>query len=60
VTLARLGDVPSVKLGPYLETRHGFAAGPYPMTRFTLFESRPGGDGVHYEPLVEYPLAGIG
>ena len=60
VTLARLDDVPSVRLGPYLETRHGFAAGPYPITRFTLFESRPGGDGVHYEPLAEYPLAGVG
>lgn len=59
VTLARLEDVPSARLGPYIETRHGFAAGPYPMTHFTLFESRPGGDGVHYEPLAEYPLAGI-
>lgn len=59
VTLARLEDVPSVRLGPYIETRHGFAAGPYPITRFTLFESRPGGDGVHYEPLAEYPLAGV-
>ena len=60
VPLARLADVPSVRLGPYLETRHGFAAGPYPITRFTLYESRPGGDGVHYEPLAEYPLAGVG
>jgi 2'-5' RNA ligase len=59
VTLARLDDVPSVRLGPYIETRHGFSAGPYPMTRFTLFESRRGGDGVHYEPLAEYPLSGI-
>ena len=60
VTLARLDDVPSVRLGPYLETRHGFAAGPYPIVHFTLFESRPGGDGVHYEPLADYPLAGLG
>lgn len=59
VTLARLDDVPSVRLGPYIETRHGFSAGPYPMTRFTLFESRRGGDGVHYEPLAEYTLSGI-
>jgi 2'-5' RNA ligase len=59
VTLARLDDVPSVRLGPYLETRHGFGAGPYPITHFTLFESRRGGDGVHYEPLADYPLAGI-
>ncbi len=59
VTLARLDDVPSVRLGPYLETRHGFAAGPYPMTRFILFESHRGGDGAHYEPLAEYPLAGV-
>lgn len=59
VTLARLDGVPSVRLGPYLETRHGFSAGPYPITRFTLFESRRGGDGVHYEPLAEYPLSGI-
>lgn len=60
VTLARLDDVPSVRLGPYLETRHGFAAGPYPITHFTLFESHPGGDGVHYEPIADYPLAGVG
>ncbi|MEK7246237.1 MAG: RNA 2',3'-cyclic phosphodiesterase [Pseudomonadota bacterium] len=60
VTLARLDGVPSVRLGPYLETRHGFAAGPYPITRFTLYESRPGGGGVHYEPLAEYPLSGLG
>ena len=59
VTLARLDDVPSVRLGPYLETRHGFTAGPYAMTRFTLFESHRGGDGAHYEPLAEYPLAGV-
>jgi len=59
VTLARLEDVPSARLGPYIETRHGFSAGPYPITRFTLFESRRGGDGVHYEPLAEYPLSGI-
>jgi hypothetical protein len=25
-----------------------------------LFESRPGGDGAHYEPLADYPLSGIG
>ena len=59
VTLARLDDVPSARLGPYIETRHGFAAGPYPIAHFTLFESRPGGDGAHYEPLADYPLAGV-
>ena len=59
VTLARLDDVPSVRLGPYIETRNGFAAGPYPITRFVLYESHPGGDGVHYEPLAEYPLSGF-
>ncbi|MBM3565513.1 MAG: RNA 2',3'-cyclic phosphodiesterase [Alphaproteobacteria bacterium] len=59
VTLARLKDVPTERLGPYIETRHGFAAGPYAVTHFTLFESRQGGDGPHYEPLADYPLAGV-
>ncbi len=59
ITLARLKDVPTERLGRYIETRHGFAAGPYAMTHFTLFESLPGNNGPHYEPLADYPLAGV-
>lgn len=59
VTIARLRDTPPARLGPYLETRSPFSAGPFAVTEFTLFRSHPGNAGAHYEPLADYPLAGV-
>lgn len=56
VTLARFRAGAGGRIGGWIEHNHGFAAGPYAADRFTLFESRLGGEGPHYEPLAEYPL----
>jgi 2'-5' RNA ligase len=56
VTLARLKNTPVGKVGGFLEAGHGFAAGPVPVTRFTLYRSHLTRDGAHYEALAEYPL----
>lgn len=59
VTIARLKDTPGSRLGPYLEAHSLFSAGPFAVTQFTLFRSHPGNEGAHYEPLADYPLAGV-
>jgi len=58
VTLARFKNSPGPRMGGFLETRTGFAAGPISIDRFTLFESRLGHEGPHYEVLREYGLDG--
>jgi len=58
VTLARFRDGARARIGTWMEHNDGFSAGPYPADRFTLFESRLGSEGPHYEPLAEYPLDG--
>jgi len=55
VTLARFKGQ-RVDLGHYLEANGAFSSGPFPVEAFTLFESRMGHGGSHYEALSEYPL----
>jgi RNA 2',3'-cyclic 3'-phosphodiesterase len=50
------GVKPGHKIGAYLEANNRFAAGPFDVDRFVLFESHLGRDGPHYETLAEYPL----
>jgi len=56
VTLARFRDGTRARVGTWIEHNDAFSAGPYPADRFTLFESRLGGEGPHYEPFADYPL----
>lgn len=56
VTLARLRNTPTRRVGEYIQTRQGFAGGSFTADRFTLFRSHLGGEGALYEPLVDYPL----
>lgn len=57
VTLARFKGR-RVDLGDYLEANGAFATPPFPVARFTLFESHLGHGGAHYVALNEYPLDG--
>lgn len=56
VTLARFRGRPPRGLGDYLNAHGAFSTAPFPVTSFTLFESRMGRGGAHYAPLNEYPL----
>lgn len=60
VTLARfgrgLGPDEAMRLDLYLTQRMGLTAGPEPAPAFTLFRSRLGSEGAHYEALADYPL----
>lgn len=58
VTLARLKDAPSQRVGRFLETHGLFRAGPVRVDRFVLYESHTGRDGPVYHPLRAYPLVG--
>ena len=58
ITLARLKNTPSAKVGDYIEDRNAFAVEPFPVPHFTLFRSHLGREGAHYESLADYPLAG--
>jgi 2'-5' RNA ligase len=57
VTIARLKNVPTRAVAPYLEYHGGFRAGPFTADRFTLFLSHMGHGGSHYEALAHYKLA---
>lgn len=56
VTLARLRDTPTRRVGEYIQTRQAFLGGTFTADRFTLFRSHLGHQGAHYEALVDYPL----
>ncbi len=58
VTLARMENGSAPEAGQFLEALHGFAAGPFTVDHFTLFESHLGGGGAHYVALSDYPLEG--
>ncbi len=58
VTLARMKNGSASDAGHFLEAHHGFAAGPFTVDHFTLFESHLGGGGAHYVALSDYPLQG--
>lgn len=56
VTLARLKDVKTERLGPWIEARNLFRAPPTIVTRFVLFSSFLSADGAIYQPEAEFPL----
>lgn len=58
VTLARLKGVPEEPVRDFIEAHGGFAAAPFAVQAFTLFESLLGRGGAHYVALRDYPLGG--
>ncbi len=56
VTLARLTRPPPARLLNYIAGNNLFRAGPFPVTQFTLFESRPGNESPVYIPHLNYQL----
>ena len=56
VTLARLRNTTSARVGPYLETHNAFAAGPFPVDRFDLLRSYLSHAGARYQTIADYPL----
>ena len=58
ITIGRLKDTRSARVGPWLESRGPFSAGPFAVDRFVLYESQLNRDGAHYEALRDYPLTG--
>ena len=65
VTLARFKSNPGARLAAYLEAVSAFAAQPFHVDGFTLFESHLNRDGAAYQRLVDYPVglsggAGLG
>lgn len=58
VTLARLDGAPAETVGPYIAHHNTFAAGPFPVDRFTLFRSFLGKRGSRYQALADYRLDG--
>ena len=60
VTLARLRNTTSARVGPYLETHNTFAAGPFPVDRFDLLRSYLSHTGARYQTIADYPLGDQG
>lgn len=56
VTLARLKDASTERIGRFIEDRGLFRAGPFPVRHFALFVSHPGRGGPVYEVAGEYGL----
>ncbi len=56
VTLARFKTGGSPRIGTFIESNNPFTAEPFQVEHFTLFRSFLGGEGAHYESLVDYPL----
>ncbi len=57
VTLARLDNVPELKLAEWVQAHNLFRADPVQVEHFTLFSSRLGKDQAVYTPEVDYELA---
>jgi 2'-5' RNA ligase len=60
VTLGRLRGTPPHRLGDFIIEHNLYASGPFTVSRFALYSSRPGKDASVYEPLAEFSLAGGG
>lgn len=61
ISLARFKTAPPPSdIGAWLERSEPFSAGPYPVDRFTLFQSHLAREGAVYDALVEYELTGAG
>ena len=56
VTLARLDNVPEMKLAGFIQTHNLFRADPIRVEHFTLFSSQLGKEASVYTPEVEYGL----
>jgi 2'-5' RNA ligase len=56
VTVARFGRFGG-DVAPFLARHAGFAAPPFRVDGFTLYESRTGHAGATYEPVADYPAA---
>ncbi|HEY0421127.1 MAG TPA: RNA 2',3'-cyclic phosphodiesterase [Acetobacteraceae bacterium] len=56
VTLARLDNVPPVKLMEYVQSHNLFRTEPIPVEHFSLFSSRLGKEAAVYEAEVDYAL----
>ncbi len=59
VTLARLKDAPSQRVGRFIQQRSLFRCGPVPIDRFHLFESQTKRNGAIYHRLKAYGLEGV-
>lgn len=57
VTLARLKEAASPRLGAFVTAHSLFRAGPVPIDRFVLFSSFLSRSGAIYEPEARYPLS---
>jgi 2'-5' RNA ligase len=57
VTLARLDNVPEMKLVSYVQAHNLFRTDPLAVEHFTLFSSQLGKEASVYTPEVEYALA---
>jgi len=59
ISLARFKvPPPPGDIGAWLERTEPFSAGPYPVDRFTLFQSHLNREGAVYDALVDYELIG--
>ena len=56
VTLARLKGVGPATVADWLAARGQFRSEAFPVSEVTLFHSRLGRNGAHYEPLAAFPL----
>ncbi|GAA4715558.1 RNA 2',3'-cyclic phosphodiesterase [Sphingomonas lutea] len=57
ITLARWKGRRTLELESFLERRKDLSSDPFPVDRFTLFESRLSKHGAHYESVADYALA---
>ena len=57
ITLARWKGRRSREVASFLERNRGLSSGPFPVTEFSLFESRLSRHGAHYEAVAAYALA---
>lgn len=60
VTLARLNGARSPAVRSWMESRDGFAAGPWDVSEFCLYASRLTPEGAIHTRLDAWPLAGAG
>lgn len=56
VTLARLKDASYSRISDFVAARSLFRTLPFPVEHVTLFQSRLGGEGPVYRPMLEIPL----
>ena len=55
ITLARFNRA-GAGLGEFMAAQGALSSPPFPVTGFSLYESRIGKDGAYYEAVADYPL----